>query len=485
MNETRRMKNFIGGRWTEPADVEFLDVENPATGDTLARVPLSAGGDVGEAVAAAAAAYPAWRATPPLVRARYFFTLKNLLEDAFEHLSKILVSEHGKTLSEARGSVRRAIEMIEVATGIPSLMQGSVLEDVASGIDCEAVRQPLGVFACIAPFNFPAMVPLWFLPFAVATGNTFLVKPSEQTPLCTEFIFEMLEAAGLPPGVVNLVHGGKDAANGILDHPDIKGVSFVGSSAVARTVYRRAGETGKRVQALGGAKNFILVMPDANLERTVAAVTESYCGCAGERCLAGSVVVPVGDIHRPLVEAIREKAAALKVGNGMDPSVAMGPVISAAHRERVLGFVESGIREGAELVLDGRECAVPDCPRGHWVGPTLFDRVTPAMTIAREEIFGPVLSVIPAASLDEAIALVRSSDYGNATSIFTRDGGAARKFRYEAEVSMMGVNIGIAAPMAFFSFGGTKGSFFGDLKAHGREGVAFYTDKKVVISRWF
>jgi len=481
----RLMKNFVGGAWVNATAPATLDVENPASGEILAKVPLSNAADVDAAVQAARAAYPGWRATPPLNRARYMFTLKNLMEEHFETLAGILTREHGKTLSESRGSVRRAIENVEVATGIPSLMQGSVLEDVAQGIDCEAVRQPLGVFACIAPFNFPAMVPLWFLPYAIAAGNTFIVKPSEQVPLCQEFIFQMLENCGFPPGVVNLVNGGKDAVNGILDHPGIAGVSFVGSSPVARHVYKRAGETGKRVQALGGAKNFMVVLGDANLDRTADAITESFCGCAGERCLAGSVVLAEKSIHRDLVERIRKNAASLVVGDGSDPRVQLGPVISAAHREKVLGYIEKGVAEGAKMLLDGRKTTVAERPGGHWLGPTLFDEATPDMVISREEIFGPVLTVIPVDSLDQAIGIIHASEFGNATSIFTDSGRAAREFRYRAEVSMMGINIGVAAPMSFFSFGGTKGSFFGDLKAHGRDAIEFYTDKKMVISRWF
>ncbi|NNF08285.1 MAG: CoA-acylating methylmalonate-semialdehyde dehydrogenase [Candidatus Eisenbacteria bacterium] len=483
-SEARQLKNYIGGDWIT-SNAEHIPVLNPATGETLASVPMSGADEVNAAVKAAKDAFPAWRETPPLVRARYFFTLKNLLEENVEHLSKILTKEHGKTLSEARGSVRRAIENVEVATGIPTLMQGYNLEDVARGIDCQAIRQPIGVFACIAPFNFPAMVPLWFLPFAVATGNTFIVKPSEQVPMCQEFIFEMIQASGIPPGVCNMIHGGKDSVNAILDNPDIKGVSFVGSTPIARHVYKRAGETGKRVQALGGAKNFLVVMPDAQLEDTASAITESFAGCAGERCLAGSVVLAVGDVHKPLVEKLKEKASNIKVGNGLEAGVTMGPVISAPHRDKIASYVEKGIAEGGDLILDGRDCKVEGHEGGNWFGPTIFDNVKPDATIAKEEIFGPVLTIVPVESLDEAINTIHKSEFANATSIFTQSGPAAREFRYRAEVSMMGINIGVAAPMAFFSFGGTRSSFYGDLKAHGRDSIEFYTDKKMVIERWF
>ena len=451
----------------------------------IAKTPLSTGEDLDAAVQAAKKAFPAWRDTPVVVRARAMFRFRQLLEDHFEELAATVTREHGKTLDESRGSVRRGIECVEVACGTPSLMMGYGLENIASGIDCNVIRQPLGVCAAIVPFNFPAMVPLWFLPFAVATGNTFIVKPSEQVPLTQRLMVQLLEQCGLPPGVVSLVNGGRSVVEAICDHPDIRAVSFVGSTAVARAVYQRGTNAGKRVQALGGAKNFIVVMPDADLDRTIEIITESFFGCAGQRCLAGSVLLPVGPVHAEARERLTAAARALRVGDGTQDGVGMGPVISAGHRQRVVGYIEKGIAEGAKLVLDGRANPVADRPKGFFLGPTLFDGVTPAMTIGREEIFGPVASITPVKTLEDAIAVMHAHPNANATSIFTSSGKAAREYARLATASMVGVNIGVAAPMAQFPFGGAKDSFFGDLKAHGRDAYEFYTDKKVVISRWF
>ena len=479
------LQNFIGGSWTPSLATELLDVHNPATGEVIARTPLSTGADVDAAVAAAKRAFPAWRDTPVMARARHLFRFRDLLDQNAEELARIVTREHGKTLEESRGSVRRGIECVEVACGAPSLMTGYGLENVGPGIDCQVIRQPLGVCAAIAPFNFPAMVPLWFLPFAVATGNTFVLKPSERVPLTQRRIAELLEACGLPPGVVNLVLGGREAVEAICDHPDIRAVSFVGSTPVARAVYRRATHAGKRVQALGGAKNFIVVMPDADMDRATAAIAESFFGCAGERCLAGSVLVPVGEAHAEARDRLAEAARAMRVGDGSEEGVAMGPVISAAHRDRVLGYIDKGISEGARLVLDGRRAPAAKSSRGFFLGPTVFDGVRPEMTIARDEIFGPVASISPAGSLEEAIAVMHAHPNANATSIFTSSGKAAREYARLATASMVGVNVGVAAPMAPFPFGGARDSFFGDLKAHGRDAFEFYTDKKVVMSRWF
>ncbi|HMA39283.1 MAG TPA: CoA-acylating methylmalonate-semialdehyde dehydrogenase [Gemmatimonadales bacterium] len=481
----RLIPNYIGGTWVPSRSTHALPLINPATGETLGQVPLSGKADVDAAVQAAQDAFPRWRATPPVVRARHFFTLKGLLETHFEELAAIVTRENGKTLDESRGSIRRAIENVEHACGIPTLLMGDALEDVATGIDCEYVRQPMGVFAAITPFNFPAMVPLWFWPYAVASGNTFVLKPSELVPLSSQRIVALAHEAGIPPGVLNLVHGGKDAANAILAHDHIAGVSFVGSTAIARHVYATAAQHGKRVQALGGAKNHVIVMPDADLDRTTHAVTESMFGCAGQRCLAGSVVVAAGAAYGPLKDRLIQAARDLRMGNGLDQGVTLGPVVSARQKERVIGYVEAGLGSGADLLLDGRTARVDAYPDGQFVGPTLFDGVTPDMVIGKEEIFGPVGSIARAADLDEALELVHKSAYANATSIFTSSGKVAREFRYRCGVSMIGVNIGVAAPMAFFPFGGTKGSFFGDLKAHGQDSVQFFTDKKVVISRWF
>jgi malonate-semialdehyde dehydrogenase (acetylating)/methylmalonate-semialdehyde dehydrogenase len=478
------LDNYVRGEWMASSAKESLEVRNPATAELLARVPLSTRGDVDAAVRAARDAFPAWRAVPPVVRARHLFRFKALLEEHFDDLARIVTVEHGKTFVESQGSIRRGIENVEHACGIPTLMMGESLEDVAAGIDCETFRQPLGVFAAITPFNFPAMVPLWFWPYAVATGNTFVVKPSEQVPLSQRRLFELAAEAGFPPGVVNLVFGAREAAEALLEHPDVAGVSFVGSTPVARHVYAKGAETGKRVQALGGAKNHLVVMPDAALDATVSVVTESCFGCAGERCLAGAVVVAVGDVYEKLRDKLVAAANRIVLGNGLEPGVTMGPVISAAHRERIIGFIDRGVAQGAKLLVDGRGATVPGLPHGHWLGPSLFDEVGPDMELAREEVFGPVMVLRRAADLGEAIAQIRANRFANATSIFTTSGRAAREFKHEAGVSMMGVNIGVAAPMAFFPFGGTKSSFFGDLKAHGRDSIRFFTDAKVVISRW-
>ena len=481
----RTLQNFIGGRWVDSAATEFGEVRNPVNDQLLARVPYGGRHDVDAAVAAATKAFPAWRATPPVNRVRPLFVLRELFEKYFEDIARITTLEHGKTLDESRSSVRRAIDNIEVACAIPTTMQGRSLEDIATGIDCYTYRQPLGVFAAITPFNFPAMVPMWFLPHAIACGNTFIVKPSERVPLSQVRIFELLQEARFPEGVVNMVNGAKDAVNAILDHPGIAGVSFVGSSPVAHHVYKRSAESGKRVQALGGAKNFVLVMPDADMARAAQVSTESCFGCAGERCLANSVVLGVGAAYDDISKRLVDEAKKIKVGDGLEPGVTMGPVISKAHREKILAYIEKGIAEGATLALDGRAYRDPKHPDGYFLGPTVFTNVKPDMVIAREEIFGPVLCVMKAGTFDEAVEIVKRHDLGNASSIFTSSGKAAREYRWQVEPSMLGVNIGVAAPMAFFPFGGAKGSFYGDIKAHGTDAVDFYTDKKVTIARWF
>ena len=479
------LRNFIGGRWVETRAREFLDVYNPARGEVIARTPLSTGEDLDAAVLAAKKAFPAWRDTPAVARARALFRFRQLLEENFEELARTVTTEHGKTIDESRGSVRRGIECVEVACGSPSLMMGYGLENISSGIDCQVIKQPIGVVAAIAPFNFPAMVPLWFLPFAVGTGNTIIVKPSEQVPLSQRLVFRLLEKCDLPPGVVNLVNGGREVVEAICDHPEIRAVSFVGSTPVAKAVWQRATHAGKRVQALGGAKNFVVVMPDADWDRSIDVITESFYGCAGERCLAGSILVPVGEAHGEARDRMAASTKALRVGDGMEGGVSMGPVISARHRERVLDYIDKGVQEGARLVVDGRNLSVEGSEKGFFLGPTLFDEVSPSMTIGHEEIFGPVASISPVKSLEEAIEVMHAHPNANATSIFTTSGKAAREFARQASASMVGVNIGVAAPMAYFPFGGAKDSFFGDLKVHGRDAYEFYTDKKVVISRWF
>jgi malonate-semialdehyde dehydrogenase (acetylating)/methylmalonate-semialdehyde dehydrogenase len=483
MGEAATLSNFINGRWTPSSGAAHLDVYNPARGVVIAKTPLSTAADVDAAVTAATAAYPAWSETPPVDRAQTMFAFKQKLEEHFEELARIVTTEHGKTLNESRGSVRRGIECVEVACGAPSMLMGYGLENISHNIDCTVMRQPIGVCAAIAPFNFPAMVPLWFLPFAVVCGNTFIVKPSEQVPLSQKRMFELLEDCGLPPGVVNLVNGGKEVVEALCDHPGIRAVSFVGSTPVARLVYQRSTHAGKRCQALGGAKNFIIVMPDADLDRAMPIIAESFYGCAGERCLAGSVLVPIGDAHKGVRDRLVAAAETMKVGDGLEPGVDMGPVISARHKERVLGYVERGVAEGARLVADGRKHRMPS--NGFFVGPTVFDDISPSMAIGREEIFGPVASINPVKDLDEAFKVMYAHPNANATSIFTSSGKAAREFAHRATASMVGVNIGVAAPMSYFPFGGARDSFFGDLKVHGRDAFEFYTDKKVTISRWF
>ena len=481
----RTLENYIGGRWVASDAKSFGEVHNPATGELLAKVPMGAAADVDRAVQAALKAYPAWRMTPPVNRVKPLFKLKDLMEKHYEDLARTVTREHGKTIDESRSSVRRAIDNVDLALGIPTRMMGTALEDIAAGIDCHTVRQPLGVFAAITPFNFPLMVPMWFLPHAVACGNTYIVKPSERVPMSQQRLFELMHDAGFPDGVINMVHGGKDAVDGILQHPGIAGVSFVGSTPVAKYIYEQGAKHGKRVQALGGAKNFVVVMPDADIPRAATVSTESCFGCAGERCLANSVVLAVGDAYEKMRDRLLDEAKKIVVGGGEDAGVTMGPVITKQHRDKVLGYIEKGVSEGAKLILDGRAYKNPKYPNGNYLGPSIFDEVKPDMVIAKEEIFGPVLCLMRAKDFDEAVSIVRAHELGNATSIFTSSGRAAREYRYRVEPSMLGVNIGVAAPMAFFPFGGAKQSFFGDLKAHGRDGVEFYTDKKVVIERWF
>ncbi len=479
------LRNYIDGQWVESASSTRGDVWCPATGERIAQVPYGGVEDVDRAVKAAREAFAEWRRTPPLNRARYLFRLRDLFEEHFEDIARVLVREQGKAIDESRGEVRRMIENVEHATGVTTMMTGYCLEDIARGIDSYAEPQPLGVFGCVPPYNFPAMVPWWFLPYAIVCGNTFIVKPSEQVPLTQTRIFEIMDEVGLPEGVVNLVQGSKDVVNAMLDHPDIEGMSFVGSTPTAKYIYERCAQTGKRVQALGGAKNALVVMPDADLQAGLLSMITSFFGCSGQRCLSGSILVPVGEAADRLIDSFLLAAASLRVGDGLDEATTMGPVVSAAHRERVLGYIEKGIQEGADLILDGRGCTVEGYPNGFYVGPTIFDNVTPDMTIAQEEIFGPVVSIVRAGDLDEAIDLVNTRGFANAACLYTSSGSVARKFKYEVKPSMVGVNIGIAAPMSFFPFGGAGQSMFGDIKGHGREIFKFFTDTKVVISRWF
>ena len=485
ITNVRLLDNYIGGRWTPAASADALDVTNPASGERLARVPLSSGDDLDAAVRAAREALPAWRAVSVIERGRRLFALREGLDARREELARSVTTEMGKTIGDARAEVARMIEMVEAACAVPTTMQGRILEDVSRNVDAETVRQPVGVCAAIVPFNFPAMVPFWFLPFAIGCGNAFILKPSEQVPLTQQLAFEVLDGLDLPPGVVNLVNGGREVVEGILDHPGIDAVSFVGSAPVARLVYERAARAGKRVQALGGAKNHMVVMPDAVIDKTVPGIIGSAFGAAGQRCMAGSVVVTVGEAHERLMPELREATEALKLGDGLDEATDVGPVVSCAARDRIRAAIERGVDEGARMVVDGREAGGDADPDGAWVGPTILDAVTPEMELAREEIFGPVLSVVPVGSLDEAIETVNRSRFGNGVSIFTENGASVRRFRHQVEAGMIGVNIGVAAPVAFFPFSGWKDSFLGDMHAHGPDAVDFYTRKKTVTSRWF
>jgi malonate-semialdehyde dehydrogenase (acetylating)/methylmalonate-semialdehyde dehydrogenase len=489
IKEAMVLRNYIDGEWVASKAAEQVEIVNPATRQTLARVPMSTTDEVDAAVEAAQQAFPEWRRTPPLARVRCLFRLKELLEEHFDELSRVQTMEHGKTIDESLGETRRGIEMVEVATGIPSLMMGSNLEDIASGIDEYLIYQPLGVFCHIAPFNFPFMVPLWFSPFALATGNTFVVKPSPRTPISQSRLAELLDEAGIPPGVYNIVHGGTGVSERLMEHPDVKGVTFVGSTAVGRDiVYRKCSETGKRVIAQCGAKNFMVVMPDCNVERTVAALMTSFFGNTGQRCLSGANLLVVGEdsFFENLLQAFAEAASKIHIGYGLDDSVQMGPMQSRDGKQRVLQYIDTGLREGAELLLDGRTPEIRgDYPSDCFVGPCVFTGVTPDMTIAREEIFGPVAAVLRAADLDEAIDICNGSNYGNGNAIFTSSGRSAREFQYRIESGNVGINIGIVAPMAFFPFGGMKDSFFGVLHGQGKDAIRFFTEGKVVVQRWF
>jgi malonate-semialdehyde dehydrogenase (acetylating) / methylmalonate-semialdehyde dehydrogenase len=481
---TRLLDNYVGGQWTPAsAATEELDVTNPATGEVLARVPLSGSADLDAAVRAARAALPEWRAVSVIERARKLFALRQGLDDRREDLARSVTTEMGKTIADARAEVARMIEMVECACAIPTTMQGRIVEDVARNVDAETVRQPVGVCAAIVPFNFPAMVPFWFLPFAIGCGNAFVLKPSEQVPLTQQIAFEVLDSLELPAGVVNLVNGGREVVEGILEHPGIDAVSFVGSAPVARIVYERAAATGKRVQALGGAKNHMVVMPDAVVDKTVGGVIGSAFGAAGQRCMAGSVLVTVGAAHDRVLPALREATEALTVGDGIDETTDVGPVVSREACDRIRGYIDRGAQEGATIVVDGRGAGADAA--GSFVGPTIVDDLAPDSTLVTDEIFGPVLSVVRAESLDEAIEIVNASRFGNGVSIFTESGSAVRHFRHDVEAGMVGVNIGVAAPVAFFPFSGWKDSFLGDLHAHGPDAIEFFTRKKTVTSRWF
>lgn len=479
-----QLPNYVNGQWTRSTAREYLDVINPATGEVLAQVPLGGEADVAAAVEAAAAAFPEWRRTPPEERIQYLFKLKQLFEEHFEELARLITMENGKTIVEARAELRRCIENIEVACGIPTLMQGYNLEDAARGIDEIMIRQPLGVVASITPFNFPVMVPFWFIPCAIACGNTFVAKPSERVPVAMQRVFELVAETSLPPGVLNLVNGAKPAVDALLDHPAVRAISFVGSTPVAKYIYARAASSGKRMQCQGGAKNHVVILPDADVEMTTQIISDSAFGCAGQRCLAVSVAVTVGEAQQTFREAMTDMASSIRVGYGLEDGVQMGPVITRESKARIEGLVAKGLSEGATVLLDGRGAKIPNYERGNFIKPTILDNVPPDRELWSTEIFGPVLSLVHADTVDDAIDILSRSAYGNAASIFTSSGAAARKFRYEAPAGNIGINIGVAAPMAYFPFSGWKDSFLGVLHGQGRDGVEFYTEKKVVIERW-
>ncbi len=481
---TKKVYNYYNGAWQTSAARDYLDVINPATQEVLGRVPLSPAGDVEQAVQAAEQAFDSWRQTPPGNRIQFLFKLKALLEENFEDISRTITLECGKTLGESRGEMRRAIENVEVACGIPTMMQGDVLEDIAPGIDELMIRQPLGVTAIIAPFNFPGMIPFWFMPYSIACGNTVIVKPSEKVPLTMQKVFGLLEQTGMPNGVVNLVNGAKEAVDAILDHPSIKAVSFVGSTPIARYVYSRGSANGKRVQAQGGAKNPIIVLPDADMEMTTRITADSAFGCAGQRCLAASTAVTVGEAGHTFTAAIAEAALSRVTGFGLDEGVQMGPVITRQSRERIEKLIQAGANEGAHLLIDGRNPDISGYENGNFVRPTILKDVNPAGEIAGTEIFGPVLSLMHVETIDDAVQLVNEGQYGNMACLFTSSGAVARKFRYAAQAGNIGINIGVAAPMAYFPFSGWKDSFFGTLHGQGKHAVEFFTQTKVVIERW-
>ena len=478
------LPNYIDRTWQQSAADELLDVTNPATGEVLAQVPLSPAEEVDQAATAAAAALQEWRQTPPVQRIQYLFALKNLLEENLDDIARTITLECGKTLDEAKGEMRRAIENVEVACGIPTLMQGTNLEDIASGIDEFMIRQPVGVCAAIAPFNFPGMITFWFLPYAIACGNTYIVKPSEKVPLTMQKVFQLLEQTGLPKGVVNLVNGGRETVDAILTHPEIRAVSFVGATATAKAIYAKAAANGKRVQCQGGAKNPLIVLPDADPQFTVNATAESAFGCAGQRCLAASLTLTVGEARHWFTEAIADTATDRVVGNGLVEGVEMGPVITAESKHRIEGLIQAGVDEGAQLLVDGRYPSISGGEDGNFIRPTVLNDLNPEGEIARTEIFGPVLGLIHVETIDDAIALINGGNYGNMACLFTSSGASARKFRYEAEIGNIGINIGVAAPMAFFPFSGWKDSFFGDLHGQSWDAVDFFTQKKVVVERW-
>ena len=482
---TRQLPNYVDGRWVAAATAEYVPVHNPATAELMAQVPLSGVAEVQAAAEAASRALPAWRRTPVGERIQYLFKMKQILEANLEAIAQMITQECGKTIGEARAEMVRALENVEVACGAPKMMQGDFAEDVASGIDEIMIRQPVGVCAAVVPFNFPGMIAFWFLPYALATGNTYIVKPSEKVPQTMHFIFELFhEQLGLPAGVLNLVHGGKAAVDGLLQHPAVRAISFVGSTPVAHYIYSEGAKYGKRVQAQGGAKNPIIVLPDADMEMTTRIAADSAFGCAGQRCLAASLAITVGEARHTFTEAMADVASSRVVGYGLEEGVQMGTVIDKASQRRIEQLIQQGADEGATVLVDGRGPRIAGYENGAFVRPTILHNVNPAGQIARMEIFGPVLSMLHVNTIEEAIAYVNSGQYGNMACLFTSSGAAARQFRYEAEAGNIGINIGVAAPMAHFPFSGWKDSFFGTLHGQGSHAIEFFTQTKVVVERW-
>jgi malonate-semialdehyde dehydrogenase (acetylating)/methylmalonate-semialdehyde dehydrogenase len=479
-----KLQNYVNGAWLASRTTEYVDVINPATAEVLTSTPLSTSADVDAAVQTAAEAFPAWRRTPAGERIQYLFKLKNLLEARIDELAKLITLENGKTFGEAKAELRRGIENVEVACGIPMMMQGYNLEDVTPGVDEMMIRQPLGVVAAITPFNFPAMIPFWFLPYAIACGNTFVLKPSERVPLTMRRAMELIEETGIPKGVVNLVNGGRAVVDALCDHAKVRAISFVGSTPIAKHVYARAAASGKRMQCQGGAKNHVIVLPDADMELATQIISDSAFGCAGQRCLAVSVAVTIGEAQKTFRDAIAHAASAIRVGNGLDSGVQMGPVISRESKRRIESLIGTGVGEGAKAIVDGRNAKIPSYDQGNFLKPTVLDGLPSASQLAHTEIFGPVLSLVHASSMDAAMEFLARNPYGNQASLFTTSGSAARRFRYEAPAGNVGINIGVAAPMAYFPFSGWKESFFGILHGQGRDAVEFYTESKVVIERW-
>jgi len=476
--------HFINGQAVNPAAPRTQPVYNPALGTASAEVALASAKEVDAAVAAARAAFPSWADTPPVKRARVMFKFKELVERHQDLLAQTITREHGKVFSDARGEVSRGIDVVEFATGVPYLTHGEFTDQISTGIDAWSMRQPLGVCAGITPFNFPVMVPMWMFPLAIACGNTFVLKPSERDPSASLLLAEWLKEAGLPDGVFNVVQGDKIAVDALLNHPDVAALSFVGSTPIAQYIYETGAKNGKRVQALGGAKNHLVVMPDADLDQAVDALIGAAYGSAGERCMAISVALAVGNVAQPLVDRLSKRVRTLKITDGMESGAEMGPVVTAAHRDKILGYIESGIASGAQLLVDGRKVTVPGWERGFFLAGSLFDHVTPDMKIYQEEIFGPVLCVVRLNTFAEAVELINKHQFGNGTSLFTRDGATAREFARRIQVGMVGINVPIPVPMAFHSFGGWKKSLFGDQHAYGMEGVRFYTRYKAVMQRW-